>query len=54
MVTIWSHETRNQSIAAAQAFRDAGLRADVYPEADKLGKQFKYASARRVPGIGRR
>ena len=51
MVTIWSHETRNQSIAAAQAFRDAGLRADVYPEADKLGKQFKYASARRVPFV---
>src|SRR5580765_4509411 len=44
MVTIWSHETRAQSLAMAAALRDGGLRADVYPEADKLGKQFKYAS----------
>jgi histidyl-tRNA synthetase len=51
MVTIWSHETRDQSIALAQAFRANGLRADVYPEADKLGKQFKYASARHVPFV---
>jgi histidyl-tRNA synthetase len=48
MVTIWSHETRDQSLALAGALRAAGLRADVYPEADKLGKQFKYASARHV------
>ncbi|HNU06298.1 MAG TPA: His/Gly/Thr/Pro-type tRNA ligase C-terminal domain-containing protein, partial [Pyrinomonadaceae bacterium] len=27
----------------AAEIRDAGLRALVYPEADKLGKQFKYA-----------
>ena len=29
--------------------RAAGLRVDVYPEADKLGKQFKYAAGRGVP-----
>jgi histidyl-tRNA synthetase len=51
MVTIWSHDTRDQSLALAQAFRTSGLRADVYPEADKLGKQFKYASARNVPFV---
>jgi histidyl-tRNA synthetase len=51
MVTIWSHETRDQSLAMAGALRSAGLRADVYPEADKLGKQFKYASARQVPFV---
>ena len=28
-----------------------GLRVDVYPEADKLGKQFKYASSRNVPFV---
>src|SRR5260370_23612037 len=49
MVTIWSHETRAESLALASELRQAGLRVDVYPEADKLGKQFKYASARRVP-----
>ena len=28
-----------------------GLRVDVYPDADKLGKQFKYASSRSVPFV---
>jgi len=51
MVTIWSHETRGESLALAAELRRAGLRVDVYPEADKLGKQFKYASARRVPFV---
>src|SRR6266542_3826932 len=51
MVTIWSHATRGDSLAMADALRGAGLRADVYPEADKLGKQFKYASARHVPFV---
>jgi histidyl-tRNA synthetase len=51
MVTIWSHETRDQALGLAEEFRRAGLRADVYPEADKLGKQFKYASARHVPFV---
>jgi len=52
MVTVWSHDTRRESLALAAALRDGGLRADVYPEADKLGKQFKYASARHVPFVG--
>ena len=32
------------ALALATELRRAGLRVDVYPEADKLGKQFKYAS----------
>jgi histidyl-tRNA synthetase len=51
MVTVWSHETRDQALTLAGEFRRAGLRSDVYPEADKLGKQFKYASARHVPFV---
>jgi histidyl-tRNA synthetase len=31
--------------------RGAGLRVDLYPDADKLGKQFKYASARGIPFV---
>jgi histidyl-tRNA synthetase len=27
------------------------LRVDLYPEADKLGKQFKYASSLRIPFV---
>ena len=51
IVTIWSHETRDESLALADELRKAGLRVDVYPEADKLGKQFKYASGRNVPFV---
>jgi histidyl-tRNA synthetase len=46
MVTIWSHDTRRHSLALAADLRRGGLRVDVYPEADKLGKQLKYASTR--------
>jgi len=51
MITIWNHETRAESLALAAELRKSGLRVDVYPEADKLGKQFKYASARRAPFV---
>jgi len=51
LVTIWSHETRQQSLALASMLRAAGLRVDLYPEADKLGKQIKYASSRHVPFV---
>jgi histidyl-tRNA synthetase len=51
MVTIWSHETRQQSMSLASTLRAAGLRVDLYPEADKLGKQVKYAASRNVPFV---
>jgi histidyl-tRNA synthetase len=51
MVTIWSEETRAETLALASELRRAGLRVDVYPEADKLGKQFKHASSRHVPWV---
>jgi len=35
----------------AQELRAGGLRVDLYPEADKLGKQFKYASSRAIPFV---
>ncbi|MDX6710636.1 MAG: histidyl-tRNA synthetase, partial [Blastocatellia bacterium] len=35
----------------ADELREQGLRADVYPEADKLGKQFKYAATRGIPSV---
>jgi histidyl-tRNA synthetase len=49
MVTIWNKESVAESIRLAQELRAAGLRVDLYPEADKLGKQFKYASSLRIP-----
>jgi histidyl-tRNA synthetase len=51
MVAVWSHETRGLSLAVASELRRAGLRVDVYPEADRIGKQFKYAASRGVPFV---
>jgi histidyl-tRNA synthetase len=53
LVTVWNEESVKDSLAfAAGLRRDApGLRVDVYPEADKLGKQVKYASALGVPFV---
>jgi histidyl-tRNA synthetase len=51
MVSIWNEASIADSIALAQELRSAGFRVDLYPEADKLGKQFKYASARGIPFV---
>lgn len=48
MVTIWNEESIADSLALANELRQSGLRVEVYPEADKLGKQFKYASSRGI------
>jgi histidyl-tRNA synthetase len=44
MVTVWNEESAVESLKLANELRVSGLRVLVYPEADKLGKQFKYAS----------
>jgi histidyl-tRNA synthetase len=51
MVTVWNEEAVADSLALAGELRAAGLRVDVYPEADRVGKQFKYASSRGVPFV---
>jgi histidyl-tRNA synthetase len=51
MVTVWSEESANESVTLAKILRGAGLRTLVYPEADKLGKQFKYASQLGIPKV---
>lgn len=51
MVSIWNEGSVADSISLAQELRNAGFRVDLYPEADKLGKQFKYASARLIPFV---
>jgi histidyl-tRNA synthetase len=48
MVALWNAESAPESLALASDFRRSGLRVDVYPEADRLGKQFKYAAGRQV------
>ncbi|MGH9176606.1 MAG: histidine--tRNA ligase [Vicinamibacterales bacterium] len=48
MVTVWSADKAQDSIRLAGELRAAGLRADVYPDADRIGKQFKYADSRQI------
>lgn len=51
MVTIWNEESVSDSLKLANELRGQGLRVTVYPEADKLGKQFKYADTIGVPFV---
>ncbi|HEX8137427.1 MAG TPA: histidine--tRNA ligase [Pyrinomonadaceae bacterium] len=51
MVTVWDESSVADSLKLASELRELGLRVDLYPEADKLGKQFKYASSRAIPFV---
>ncbi len=51
MVTIWNADRAADAIRLAGELRASGLRVDVYPDTDKIGKQFKYASSRNVPFV---
>ncbi len=51
MVTVWDENAITDSISLATELRAAGLRVDLYPEADKLGKQLKHAASRGVPFV---
>lgn len=48
MVTIWNADGAPDAVTLAAELRAGGLRVDVYPEADKIGKQFKYADSRGI------
>lgn len=51
LVTLFDAESLADSLRLASELRRAGYRADVYPEPDKIGKQFKYAAAIGVPRV---
>jgi histidyl-tRNA synthetase len=51
MVTLWNAGNIGEALALAHELRAAGLRVDVYPEPDKIGKQVKYASSRGIPKV---
>src|SRR6187397_320137 len=46
LVTLFDQSSIADSLRLAAQLRGAGFRVEVYPEPDKLGKQFKYASSR--------
>jgi histidyl-tRNA synthetase len=51
MVTIWNGDSITDSLKLAAELRASGVRVAVYPEPDKLGKQFKYADSVKVPFV---
>ncbi len=51
MVTLFEGEAIEFALQLASQLRGAGASVEVYPEPDKLGKQFKYASVRGVPFV---
>ncbi|MGI8495255.1 MAG: histidine--tRNA ligase [Pyrinomonadaceae bacterium] len=51
LVTVWNEETAGESLKLATELRRENLRVLVYPETDKLGKQFKYADSINIPFV---
>ena len=51
LVTMWNEDSMAESVKLANEMRRKGIRVSVYPEANKLGKQFKYASQIAVPFV---
>ena len=51
LVTLFEGEDPAEALRLAGELRHAGLRVEVYPEPDKLGRQFKYASAAAISRV---
>jgi histidyl-tRNA synthetase len=51
LVTLFEGEDIGGALRLARELREGGIRVEVYPEPDKLGKQFKYAAATGIPRV---
>jgi histidyl-tRNA synthetase len=51
MVAVFDAADTPHAMRVAARLREAGLRAFVYPDADKIGKQIKYADSRGIPCV---
>jgi histidyl-tRNA synthetase len=51
MVSVFDQKDLGHAIACAGRLRADGLRVLVYPDADKIGKQIKYADSRGIPFV---
>ena len=51
LVTLFDEATTPTALRLATRLRSAGLRVLVYPDAGKLGHQFKHASERKIPFV---
>jgi histidyl-tRNA synthetase len=48
MVTLFDRDGMADALELARDLRALGVRVELYPEPDKLGKQFKYAASRGI------
>lgn len=51
LVTLFDEESSSYALEVAKEVRDFGIGAEVYPEFIKIGKQFKYASRKKIPYV---
>jgi histidyl-tRNA synthetase len=51
LVTIFDEQFANASLALATTLRSGGIKTEVYPSVDKLGKQFKLADQKKIPYV---
>jgi histidyl-tRNA synthetase len=51
MVAVFDAKDTPHALRVAQMLRASGLRVMVYPDADKIGKQIKYADTQRIPYV---
>jgi histidyl-tRNA synthetase len=51
MVAMFDESAAANTLRVADHLRTSGLRVLVYPDADKLGKQIKYADGRSIPFV---
>lgn len=49
LVTVFDQERMSASLELARELRDAGIKSELYPAAERLTKQFKYADRKSVP-----
>jgi len=51
LVTLFGDATLDASLQAAATLRAAGLRCELYPALDKMGKQLKLANQKKIPVV---
>jgi histidyl-tRNA synthetase len=51
LVTVFDDQQAEQSLLVANQLRLAGIKTEVYPDSDKLGKQFKLADQKQIPYV---
>jgi histidyl-tRNA synthetase len=51
LVTLFNETTINEALEIASKLRAAKIKTEVYPEVEKLGKQFKLANQKNIPYV---